>query len=47
MANVSTIYTVKAHDLGEAYVKALDAAREGNVSWSYDGADDSTIEISD
>lgn len=44
-ADVKACQLVKAKSLEEAEEKAIQAAKEGNASWQYEGANDSTIEV--
>ena len=46
-ASVSTYHRVEADSLEEAGKLAAEAAYGGDVSWRYDGTDDSTVEITE
>ena len=44
-AAVSSSVEVEAKDIASAELKAMAMAKEGDVVWSYDGADDTTVEV--
>lgn len=46
-AIVETSVQVEASSEAAARIKAIELAEAGDVVWKYDGAEDSTIEVSD
>lgn len=47
VSNVETKVEVEAENSEEAAEKAIKVAKSGDVSWDYNGVDDSTIEVNE